>query len=301
MRHYQIVNDTLVENDLEYVGDKILVCNSEDLRKINVKFAAHTIDECNRPGPSKLEAYDGYDFIALNVISDSNLYKTYRIGLYYTSQMILFVCDGPTDAVQDVLDALASTKTKNLSLPRILYIFFNSLIDNDTQLLDGLEAEISAIEQRVLEGFNADDLKDIFFIRKKLMFYKKHCEQILEIAEDIEKNENKLLSSGALKNFKMFTRRVDLLNRNVVELREYISEVREAYQSQIELSLNSIMKLFTVVTTIFLPLTLLVGWYGMSFNHIPEIFWPYGYCAAIAVSILFVAGGIWFLKKRKIL
>jgi magnesium transporter len=301
MRHFQIENDTLVENDLEYVGDTILLCSSEELRKLNVKFSVHTIDECTRPGPSKLEAYDGYDFIALNVIRDSQSCATYRIGLYYTSQMILFVCDNTDNAAQDVLDAFASTKTINLSLPRILYAFFSSLIENDTQVLATLEEEISAIEERVSKGINRGYMNDIIAMRKKLMFYKKYYEQLLCIAEGIEENENRLLSSGALKNFKMFTRRVDRLNRNVLNLRDYITEVREDYQSQIDINLHSILKLFTVVTVIFLPLTLLVGWYGMNFQNMPELSWPYGYYAAIAVSILFVAGSILFLKKRKIL
>lgn len=301
MRHYQIEDDTLVENDLEYVGDTILVCSSEELRKLSVKFAVHTIDECCRPGPSKLEAYDGYDFIALNVINNNNSYATHRIGLYYTSQMIIFVCDTPSNVVQNVLDAFASIKTINLSLPRILYAFFNSLTENDSQELAVLEEEISAIEERVMEGVSGDYIKDIIVMRKKLMFYKKYYEQLLDIAETIEENENRLLSSGALKNFKMFTRRVDRLSRNVLNLRDYISQVREAYQSQVDINLNSIMKLFTVITAIFLPLTLLVGWYGMNFKNMPELSWPYGYYAAIGASVLFVAGSILFFKKRKIL
>jgi magnesium transporter len=301
MKHYQIADEMLVENENEFVGDMVLVCTPEELREQSLKFAPHTIDECSRSGSAKLEAYDGYDFILLNVINDNNPYSTHRIGLYVTPQTIVFVCKQPSRAVDNILEAFAGTRTMNLNLPRILYAFFNSLTSNDSQELAALEEEISAIEERVIKGITEDYIRDIVSMRKKLMFYKKYYEQLLDVAEGIEENENRLLSSGALRSFKMFTARIDRLNRNVLNLRDYITQVREAYQSQVDINLNSIMKLFTVITAIFLPLTLLVGWYGMNFKNMPELDWPYGYYCAIAISVLFIVGSIFYFKKRKIL
>jgi len=301
MKCYQIENDTLNQTDARSESNAIWVCTADELRKQNLKFAPHTIDECSRTGPAKLEAYDGYDFILLNVINNDDRYSTHRIGLYVTPQIIVFVCERLSRAVQDVLDAFSQTKTSNLNLPRVLYAFFNSLTSNDSQELEAMEEDISAIEEQVIKGVEEDYIKDIVAMRKKLMFYKKYYEQLLDVAESIEENENGMLSSGALRSFKMFTGRVDRLNRNVLNLRDYITQVREAYQSQVDINLNSIMKLFTVITAIFLPLTLLVGWYGMNFKNMPELQWPYGYYLAIAISVVFVVGSVIYFKKRKIL
>jgi magnesium transporter len=138
-------------------------------------------------------------------------------------------------------------------------------------------------------------------MRKKLMFYKNYYEQLLDVAEGMEENTNGILPPNALRYFKMFTNRVDRLNRSVMNLRDYITQVREAYQSQVDIKLNEIMKLFTVVTAIFLPLTLLVGWYGMNFKYMPELNWPFGYFLAIFISVLFVVVSIIYFKKKKIL
>jgi len=301
MNCYQIENDTLIETKEWFQNNTICVCSGDELRKQSLKFSPYTIDECSCTGPAKLESYDGYDFILLNVINDDDRYVTHRIGLYVTLQMIVFVCDRPSGAVQNVLDAFAQTKTANLNLNRVLYAFFNSLTSNDSQELEAIEEDISAIEERVIEGENEDYIKDIVSMRKKLMFYKKYYEQLLDVAESIEENENGMLSSGALRYFKMFTARVDRLNRNILNLRDYITQVREAYQSQVDIGLNSIMKLFTVITAIFLPLTLLVGWYGMNFKNMPELQWPYGYFLAIGLAVVFVVSSIIYFKKRKIL
>ena len=138
-------------------------------------------------------------------------------------------------------------------------------------------------------------------MRKRLMFYKKYYEQLLDVAESIEENANGILSSGALRYFKMFTARVDRLNRNVLNLRDYITQVREAYQSQVDIGLNSIMKILTVVTAVFLPLTLLAGWYGMNFKSMPELQWQYGYPYVICISIVILVSCLAYFKKKKML
>jgi len=301
MKCYKIEDNNLVETDEQFESSTICVCTADELRRQTVNFAPHTIDECCRSGSAELEAYDGYDFILLNVINDENRYSTHRIGLYVTPERVVFVCCRPSGVVQGVLDAFIQTKAVNLSPSRILYAFFNSLTNNDSQELQELEEEISAIEEQVIEGRDEDYIRDIVAMRKKLMFYKKYYEQLLDVAESIEENANGMLSASALRYFKMFTSRVDRLNRNILNLRDYITQVREAYQSQQDIRLNEIMKLFTVVTAIFLPLTLLVGWYGMNFKYMPELQWPYGYAIAIGISVLFVTGSIIYFKKKKIL
>ena len=96
----------------------------------------------------------------------------------------------------------------------------------------------------------------------------------------------------------MFTNRINRLYQGVNNLRDYVTQVREAYQAQVDINQNTLMKLFTVVTTIFLPLTLIVGWYGMNFN-MPEYGWSYGYPIVIAISISIVVLCIVWFKKNK--
>lgn len=85
---------------------------------------------------------------------------------------------------------------------------------------------------------------------------------------------------------------------NAQNLREYSLQIRELYQTQIQMRQNKVMQLLTVVTTIFMPLTLLTGWYGMNFDRMPELHWEFGYAVVIGISVILVIVEIWYFKKK---
>lgn len=301
MNCYEIQNDMLVETEKGFEESILCVCTPKELLSQHSNLAPHTIQACSEPGSARLESYDGYDFILLNVLDHKLQFQSQRMGLYITPQKIIFVCEHFCTMLQDVLNVFCNTASAKLTSTRILYAFFNNLTLHDSDEFEAWEDEISDLEERVLEGATRDYIKDILAMRKKLSFYKKYYEQLLDVAEGIEENSNGILSSGSLRYFKMFTARVERLNRNLLNLRDYVTQVREAYQSQVDIGLNAIMKLFTVITAIFLPLTLLVGWYGMNFKNMPELEWQYGYPYVIGLSVVILISCLIFFRKKKML
>ena len=97
----------------------------------------------------------------------------------------------------------------------------------------------------------------------------------------------------------MFENRVNRLREESQLLREYCTQIQTMFQSEIDIRQNRIMKILTLVTTIFFPLSLLVGWYGMNFKGMPELSWEYGYPAVIVVSVFIVLVSLWICKKKK--
>ena len=93
-------------------------------------------------------------------------------------------------------------------------------------------------------------------------------------------------------------RRLDRLQSETQLLREYASQVSSEYQAQVDIAQNRIMKLLTIVTTIFMPLSLIVGWYGMNFD-MPELGWRYGYPAVIVLSVLVVGGCVAYFHRKR--
>lgn len=98
----------------------------------------------------------------------------------------------------------------------------------------------------------------------------------------------------------MLSRRLGRLRDDAQLLREYCLQVRELFQTQVDLRQNKIMKTLTLVTTLCLPLSLVAAWYGMNFTGMPELSWKYGYPAVIAASILIVIACLWIMKRKKL-
>jgi len=119
------------------------------------------------------------------------------------------------------------------------------------------------------------------------------------IFDEIVINDNNILSAETIKRLTILGARTDRYLNKVCNLQELVSQMQDTYQSQLSIQQNNLMKIFTVVTAIFLPLTLLVGWYGMNFAYMPELHWKYGYPIIIAVSTGIVVALICYFKHKK--
>ena len=256
-------------------------------------------EECRRDGMQKFESHEGFDFISLHISDEleSGGIKD-RVRIYYSQNLLAFI--GTGELQSRLAEQLESEGMKNLNAGRILYLFFDRLTGSETGVLEEMETKITAMEEDLIADRNEDLRQDIISMRRKLMVYKRYYEQLLDVLEDLAENENELIDKKTLRYFRMVMARTDRLYHSVLNLRDYVTQVREAYQAQIDIGLNRVMKIFTVIAAIFLPLTLLAGWYGMNVQ-MPEYGWRYGYlfviglaAAAVTVSVVFIRKNKWF-------
>ena len=130
------------------------------------------------------------------------------------------------------------------------------------------------------------------------MWIELYYEQLINIIADIIQNENGFLCENTIKSFNMLDSKIDRLDAKTENLLNYASEIRSAYQAEVDLQLNKSMKVLTVISVIILPLTLIVGWFGMNLQ-MPEYTYAYSYPILIVVCIAIVVVLIAFFKKNK--
>ena len=259
------------------------------------------LEECLNGTVSKFESHEGFDYISL-IIPDKEalLDKGNRVSIYFRKNLLIFICSDSPDCspLHSIIKKVQRKEVKNLSLEHILYEFFDTLTTGDSLYLENLEQEISELEEALITSKKREYIKEIILLRKKLMVLKRYYEQLFDLAEAMEENENELLTSKIIRYFHILTNRANRLSDAISNLRDYVSQVREAYQTEVDISQNTVMKLFTVLTAIFLPLTLLVGWYGMNFP-MPEYQWSYGYPTVIIASVVIALFSVIYFKKNK--
>ena len=185
------------------------------------------------------------------------------------------------------------------SVGRFLYDLFELLIAKDLHHLEEIEDRAEALEDRVLTGELENFSTPMSELRKETMAWYRYYSQLDDVACELRENENGFFSDEECRLFHLFEERVIRLREESQLLREYCTQLQSLFQSEIDIRQNRIMQILTIVTTIFLPLSLLAGWYGMNFAGMPELHWKYGYPAIIAVSIGVVALSLWICKKKK--
>ena len=192
-----------------------------------------------------------------------------------------------------------SKKWRMPSLERFLYDFLETIIGKDLSLLEKLEHELNHTEEEILRSKGEDYPTELNRVRGDLIDLRVHYEQLIDFGQELEENENGFFQAENLRFFRLFTERVIRLQDTVSSLRDYVVQLRDLVQSELDVHQNKIMTLLTVVTSIFLPLTLIAGWYGMNFRYMPELEWKGSYPVVILVSILIVVGClVWFRKKK---
>ena len=212
---------------------------------------------------------------------------------------IIFIDD--TGAAEAIVETIRNTRRwRTPSLERFLYDFLEQIVKDDLALMTRLELEMDTMEQAVLEDHeDALPIGRLNEIRMEIRDLQNHYEQLLDLAEELEENENGFFRQENLRYFRQFLSRVERLRDMATALRDYTIQIHDLYATQVDVRQNRIMTILTVVTSIFLPLTLIAGWYGMNFRYMPELNWPWSYPIVFVVCIVIVVACLIFFKKKK--
>lgn len=196
-------------------------------------------------------------------------------------------------------EIIKTKKWKFPSLERFLYDLIEQVIIFDRRLLEKYEKELDEIEEAVVKDGFENIPERLSEIRWEMRDLRTHYEQFLDLCQELEENENNFFKPENLRYFRLLFNRIERLKDSAMALSDYAVQIRDIYESHLEIKQNRIMTVLTIVTTIFMPLTLIVGWYGMNFKYMPELNSIWGYPIVIILSIAIVIGSLILFKKLK--
>nr|WP_286173590.1 CorA family divalent cation transporter [Clostridium sp. WB02_MRS01] len=182
----------------------------------------------------------------------------------------------------------------------ILFEFLEYQVKDEIEFLQKYEEKLAAMEDRIMSGKRerSDVPGAILRARKELAKISSYYGQLLNVSQTLTENYNGLLKDEECVLFHLFSGRMARLTEHGKELREYALQIREMYQVHIDMKQNHVLSFLTMVTVIFMPLTLIAGWYGMNFKNMPELNWNYGYQVCVAASVIIILIEIWYFNKN---
>ena len=221
-----------------------------------------------------------------------------RFAFALDEQGIVFI-DDSGKAEELIHNIQLAKKWKFPSLERFIYDFLDQIVKDDLRLMEKYERELDSIEKKIMGENDFSPSVRLNDIRSDIRDLRIHYEQLIDLGQELEENENNFFKQENLRYFRLFLNRMARLHDSSTSLRDYTVQLGDQYKANLDIRQNRIMTILTVVTTIFMPLTLIVGWYGMNFRYMPELEWRWGYPVIIVVTFLIAIGCLLFFKKKK--
>ncbi len=277
------------------------------LEKCGSCFDLHPLvleDVLNTGHRPKFEEHDDYLFLVLKMLllpEDQSEIHTEQISLVVKNGLVISFQEQAGDVFDGVRNRIRTNRgrVRKRGADYLAYTLLDSIIDNYFVILEKVGEEIEELEDELLANPGPATLHKIHNLKREMILLRKSVWPLREVISGLQRCESPLLAEGTEIFFKdIYDHTIQVID-TVETFRDILSGMLDLYLSSISNRMNEVMKVLTIMATIFIPLTFIAGIYGMNFDHMPELHWQWGY-AAFWIIILLVAGAmVAFFKKKK--
>ena len=276
------------------------------LEKLGDCFGLHRLvveDIMNTDQRPKIEDYGDYLYIVLKMLSSGKGGEivTEQISLILGANFVLSLQEGVEgDVFPLIRDRLRSGKgrVRKMGADYLAYSLLDAVVDNYFVILEKFGDKIESIETELIENPTQQTVQRIYQLKREMIFLHNVVWPLREVVSSINKQESSLIQDSTAPYLRDVYDHVVHIIDSVDIYREMLSSMLDMYLSSVSNRLNEVMKVLTVISLIFMPLTFIAGVYGMNFKYMPELEWRYGYFMALLV-MLGISGLMLFYFKRK--
>lgn len=283
------------------------------IEKIGKHFDLHPLlleDIVNTEQRPKMEDYGEYIFIVLKMLSyptdpaddeKTNEIKAEQVSVIFGSNFVISFQEGiKGDVFDPVRERIRNGKgrIRKMGADYLAYSLMDAIVDNYFTILEKLEEKIEETESLATNP-TPETLQAIHHLKREMIFLRRSVWPLREVIGCLERGESPLIHEPTRIYLRdVYDHTIQIID-SIETFREMLSGMLEVYLSSISNRMNQIMKVLTIIATIFIPLTFVVGIYGMNFKYMPELEWRWGYFIVMALmAIIGVFMLIYFRKKR---
>lgn len=276
------------------------------IQKIGEKFNIHTLtleDIANTDQRPKFEEYENYMVSIMKMLShDSETHaEQLSILLFDNNTVLSFQEVHGGDAFDIIRTRIRSGKgrVRKMGADYLAYCLIDAVVDLYFVILEKIGDRIEVLEEELVQDPSKETMKMLHGMKREMIFLRKAVWPMRELINNFDRSESKLIK----KPTRLFLR--DLYDHTIrvidtVETyRDLLSGMMDVYLSSVSNRMNEVMKVLTIITTIFIPLSFIAGIYGMNFDNLPELHWKYSYFVLWGIMISVALGMVFYFKKRR--
>jgi len=181
----------------------------------------------------------------------------------------------------------------------LAYSLIDFVVDNYFTICEQFDEEINEIEELAITKYDRETLERIQKLRREIIHVRRMVWPLREVISGLQKSENPIMDKSTDPYLMDVYEHVIQVMDTTETFREILSNIFDIYLTGVSNRMNEIMKVLTIISTIMLPLTLIVGLYGMNFEHMPELKWQYGYPVVLTLMVTLALVMLSFFKKKK--
>ncbi|MDI6402469.1 magnesium/cobalt transporter CorA [Balneolaceae bacterium ANBcel3] len=252
----------------------------------------------------KLEIFDEYLFLtfkAINYQSDTRHMSIDQISLILTGNRVILFQEEPVPFFEVLKKRLRESRgrIRERKPDYLLYAIIDIVVDHYFVNLELIGDHMDAVEEKLKKDPSHDVLNEIYAVKREVLFMRKAVWPLREVINKLEKTESSLIHSSTLPYIRDIYDHIIQVIDGVETSRELLSGMQDLYLSSLSNRMNQVMKMLTIIATIFIPLTFIAGVYGMNFEYMPELNWQYGYFYILGIMLAVVVGMLAFFRYQK--
>ncbi|EPR12161.1 magnesium/cobalt transporter CorA [Ruminiclostridium papyrosolvens] len=280
---------------------------TEVLAEIGEKFGLHPLvmeDILNTDQRPKIEFSQDYMYICAKMISyDRRLgeFDIEQISLVLGKNFVISFCEKDTDIFAPVIKrlSLSAGRIRKLGTDYLMYCLLDIIVDNYFTVLEDFSEEIEIAEDELIVRTTSKTLKTIHKLKRQVLFLHKAVWPLRDVLSSLERGEIELINESTNIFIRDLYDHVVQAMDTTETIRDILSSMLDIYLSSTSNRMNEIMKVLTIISTVFMPLSFIVGIYGMNIRNMPELGWPYMYPVLWVIMIAIAASMLYYFKKKK--
>jgi len=300
------VDDLLKRDGITWIN-VVGIHNTQVIEAIGKQFNLHplvTEDIANTQQRPKFEEFDDYIFFTLKNLEytkSQNEVNYEQISIVLSKNYVISFQEKKSDLFRVIKERILSgiSRARTRGADFLVYLLIDSTVDSYYDVTENIEDNIESVEDEVLTVVTNDSLVEIQKVKRDLVLLLKSVFPLREAINKLQRSENKLISEPTHIFFNSIYDHAVHIIESVESQRDILSGLMDIYLTNISNRMNSVMKVLTVIATIFMPVSFFAAVYGMNFKNIPEIEWPYGYVYFWAVCLISIALMLLYFKKKK--
>lgn len=294
-------SDTVSWIDVEGLHD------TELLNRFGTHFGLHPLvleDILNTHQRPKLEEYDDYLYLVVRMLApganDDGLHSE-QVSVILGKRFVITFQEIPGDVFDPVRKRIDAGKgrVRRMGTDYLVYTLIDSIVDNYFLVLEKLAGRIEQVEDSITAGPQPEDLAHVHQLRRELVYLRRTVWPLRDVVVELERSETDMVSDDVRVYIRDLHDHVVQVIESMENFRDVLASLQDLYVSSIGQRTNEVIRVLTIISTIFVPLTFLAGVYGMNFDRIPELHWRWGYLGFWGASVVVAIGLVFFLRSRR--